>query len=107
MGKATPTPASLLFGELPCHDSGLPYIGRSVAYRACLSPARAGSIRDSWPLFGAGLAPPPRYRPFALRPIPTVSQYVTAWYGCAAVVSPCPWCFEPSSRVFALILHEH
>ena len=51
--------------------------------------------------FGAGLAPPPRYRPFAPRPIPTVvSQYVTAWYGCAAVVSPCPWCFEPSSRVF-------
>ena len=49
-GQSYPHPGVAAVRELPCHDSGIPHIGRSVAHRACLSPARAGSIRDSWPL---------------------------------------------------------
>ena len=82
-GKATPAPALLPFGELPCHDSGLPSsVGRSLIGPVSVRPG-PGPYETVGRFFGAGLAPPPRNRPFALAPVPTVT-----WYGSACDSAP-------------------
>ena len=84
---ATPTPATVPFGELPCHDSEKTR-RRSVGRSSGLSQSGTvigipitglGPYETVGRFFGAGLAPPPRNRPFALAPVPTVSWYGSAW----------------------------
>ena len=83
MGKATPTPASPPFGSCPATIPAYRIsVGRSLIGPVSVRPG-PGPYETVGRFFDAGLAPPPRNRPFALAPVPTVS-----WYGSARDGAP-------------------
>ena len=100
MGKATPTPASPPFGSCPATIPAYRIsVGRSLIGPVSVRPG-PGPYETVGRFFDAGLAPPPRNRPFALASVPTVSWYGSTRDGASPCGLPGRQCIEPSGQAF-------